>query len=416
MTTARRSLAGFMSAVGVSDLGTRMSFLAVPWFVLSLTGSTVDMGVIALAATAPYAAAQALGGPLVDVWGVWRMSVITDVLATLCMGAVPVLEGLHLLSLAGLGSLLAAAGLVRGLADSARAVMVPGVGTLAALPLERSSGWFDGVSRGAALVGAPLAGVLGAWTSAINVLVVDAGTFLASALLVGLLVPRRVEPPARERRSGHAEERYLQSIKNGLRYLRTDSLLLSIALMVLITNFLDQANAAVFVPTWAHNVMHSSIVLGLVGGIFGAGAILGNLLTTWLGPRLPRRVSFGLGYALAGAPRYAALALGLALSPVVAVFLIGGMGAGGINPILGAVEYERVPRHLQARVLGALNAVAWVGIPFGSLVGGWAVARVGLAPALSVAGALYGLTTLMPFVFPVWRGMERVVGSDAPGA
>jgi hypothetical protein len=35
--------------------------------------------------------------------------------------------------------------------------------------------------------------------------------------------------------------------------------------------------------------------------------------------------------------------------------------------IVGAIEYERVPRHLQARVLGAVGASAWVGIPFGSL-------------------------------------------------
>lgn len=411
MTTSRRSLAGFLSAVGISDLGTRMSFLAVPWFVLNVTGSTVDMGLMAFAATAPYMAAQALGGPLVDAWGAWRVSVTTDILATLLMGAVPTAQGLHLLSLMGLGSLLAMAGLVRGLGNSARTVMVPGIGELATLPLERSSGLFDGVSRAAALVGLPIAGVLVTWISAINVLAVDAATFLASALLVGFLVPRSVDPPVTARKAG-GEEAYLTAIRAGLRYLRGDYLLLSIALMVLLTNFIDQANSAVFIPTWAHNVLHSSIALGLVGGVFAAGAVLGNLLMTWLGPRLSRRAAFGLGYLLAGAPRYLALGLGLALSPVLAVFLIGGVGAGSINPILGAVEYERVPRQLQARVLGALGAVAWVGIPFGSLPGGVVVSRIGLTAALWMAGALYGLTTLMPFVFPVWRGMERVL--DAP--
>jgi hypothetical protein len=34
------------------------------------------------------------------------------------------------------------------------------------------------------------------------------------------------------------------------------------------------------------------------------------------------------------------------VSPVLAVMFLGGLGAGGINPILGAVEYERVLRHL----------------------------------------------------------------------
>ncbi len=406
MTTGRRSLLGFLSAVGMSDLGTRMSFLAVPWFVLTLTGSTVDMGVMAFAASAPYVAAQALGGPLIDTWGAWRVSVATDILATVFMGAVPMLDALHLLSLTGLGTLLAAAGIVRGLGDSARKVMVPGIGEGAGLALERSSGLFDGVSRGAALVGLPIAGVLVTWISAINVLTVDAGTFLASALLVGLLVSRHVEPPVTARQPGR-EESYLTAMRTGLRYLRDDSLLLSIAIMVLITNFIDQANSTVLLPLWAHNIVHSAVALGLVGGGFGAGAIAGNVLMTWLGPRVPRRLAFGVGYFLAGAPRYIALALGALLSPVLAVFIVGGLGAGGINPILGAVEYERVPRPLQARVLGALGAVAWVGIPFGSLAGGVVVSRIGLTATLWFGAVLYGLTTLMPFVFPVWRGMER---------
>ncbi|MGH9297193.1 MAG: MFS transporter, partial [Acidimicrobiales bacterium] len=131
-----------------------------------------------------------------------------------------------------------------------------------------------------------------------------------------------------------------------------------------------------------------------------------------LGTRLLRRPTYALGFFAAGAPRLVALALMSSVSPVLAISFLGGLGAGGINPILGAVEYERVPRHLQARVLGAVGASAWAGIPFGSLAGGIAVSSFGLRPALLTAGALYGVTTLAPFVFPVWRQMER--GRPAP--
>jgi len=36
------------------------------------------------------------------------------------------------------------------------------------------------------------------------------------------------------------------------------------------------------------------------GGAFSLGALAGNVLTTWLGPRLPRRLTFGIGCLLAG--------------------------------------------------------------------------------------------------------------------
>ncbi len=293
-------------------------------------------------------------------------------------------------------------------------MLVPGVGELAEMPLERSSGLYDGVNRLATLVGAPLAGALVLATSALSVLAIDAGTFAVSALLVARLVPRAAQPPPEHRDGAATEASYLASLGEGFRYLLKDRLLVAIAAMVLVTNFVDQAGGTVLSPVWAHSVAHSSLALGLIGGAFALGAVAGNAMTTWLGPRLPRRMTYAVGFLLGGAPRYVALALSASVSPVLAVMFLGGLGAGGINPILGAVEYERVPRHLQARVLGAVGASAWAGIPFGSLAGGLVVAAFGLRPALLAAAVLYGLTTLVPFVFPVWGQMERADTGGPP--
>jgi Major Facilitator Superfamily len=406
----RRPLTGFLGAVGVSTLGTRMSFLALPWLVLTTTGSATLTGVVAFAEMAPYVTVQALGGPLVDRLGAWRVSVGTDLLAALFMGLVPVLSAARLLPLPVLALLVAGAGSVRGAGDSARDVMVPGVREIADIPIERCSGLYDGVSRAASLVGLPLAGALVAVTSAVSVLAIDAGTFAVSALLVAALVPKRAQPP----RDTDGAAPYLAALAEGFRYLRGDRLLIAIAAMILVTNFVDQAGGAVLWPVWAHQVAHSSVALGLLGGAAGVGSVAGNALTTWLGPRLPRRMTYAVGFFIGGAPRYLALALAASIAPVLAVAFVGGLGVGGINPVVGAVEYERVPRHLQARVLGAVGASAWAGIPFGSLAGGVAVSAFGLRPALLAAAAVYGVTTLTPFMFPVWRQMDRRPGTPYP--
>jgi MFS family permease len=408
----RRPLVGLLGAVGVSLLGTRMSFLALPWFVLTTTGSATRTGLVALAEMGPYVTVQALGGPMVDRLGARRVSVGADLLAAACFGAVPILSALHLLSLALLAVLVGAGGAVRGAGDSARDVLVPGVGEIAHAPLERTSGLYDGVSRLASLVGAPLAGALVLAISPLSVLAIDAGTFLASALIVALLVGRLADPPPHPEpaaAAAAAEATYLASLAKGFRYLLHDRLLVAIASMVLVTNFVDQAGSAVLLPVWAHEVVHSSVALGLLFGAMSLGAVTGNAVTTWLGPRVPRRMTYAVGFLVAGAPRYVALALLASVSPVLAIAFVGGLGAGGINPILGAVEYERVPRHLQARVLGAVNASAWAAIPIGSLAGGLAASAFGLRAALLAAAAIYFATTLAPFVFPVWRQMDRAV-------
>jgi hypothetical protein len=66
-----------------------------------------------------------------------------------------------------------------------------------------------------------------------------------------------------------------------------------------------------------------------------------------------------------------------------------------------------VPPELRARVLSAVNAIAWGGIPLGGLLGGWLAGTAGVAATLFGAGVIYLLVTLAPFVFPVWSAMDR---------
>lgn len=407
MRRDRRPLGSLLAAVAVSGLGTRMSFLALPWFVLATTGSATTTGLIAFAEMGPYVVVQAAGGPLVDRLGARATSIWTDAVAAVLLGSVPALAALHWLSIPLLALLVAGAGAARGAGNSARNVLVPGVSEIAQMPLERSTGLYDGALRLSTVIGAPLAGALVALISPLDVLAIDAATFGASAVVVLGLVPAAAQSPRSPDRPSERRESYVSSLGGGLRFLWRDRLLLGIAAMVLITNFVDQAGSGVLFPFWAQHLVHSSVALGLLGGAFSLGALAGNALTTWLGPRLPRRLTYGIGFFIAGAPRFLVMALVVSVSPVLAVAFLGGLGAGGINPVLGAVEYERVPRHLQARVLGTLGALAWAGIPLGSLAGGLAVAGVGIRAALVGAGVVYGLTTLLPFVSPVWHEMDR---------
>ncbi len=414
---SRRGLAGLLAANLVSNLGTRMSMLALPWFMLVTTGSAGETGLVVFAEMVPYVLVQALGGPAVDRLGTWKASIATDVVAAVIFALVPVLYLTDGLSLATVAALVAVAGAARGAGDTARHVLVPGLADAAGTPLERASGWYDGVSRAASMIGAPLAGVLIAVTSAPAVVAVDAATFAMSAVVVALAVPRAAQPRPAPSAADAPDDRdpgYLASLREGFAHLAADRLLLGIAVMVLVTNLLDQAFSSVLAPVWANETTGSPLVLGLMGAAMGVGALIGNGATAWLGPRLPRRRAYAWGFLLAGGPRFFVLAAASSVSPVLAITLVAGFGAGGLNPILSAVEYERVPRHLQTRVLGALGATAWAGIPFGALLGGALVDGLGLRSALVLAGAVYLVTTLAPFVFPVWREMDRAAPTAGP--
>jgi MFS family permease len=139
----------------------------------------------------------------------------------------------------------------------------------------------------------------------------------------------------------------------------------------------------------------------------GGAALIGNVAFGFVAHRVPRRVTFAVCFTLAGGPANAAFALGAPLPVLVATVAVAGLAAGALNPILGAVEFERIPERMRGCVFGLLNAGAWAGVPLGALLGGIAVDTIGFSVAFGVVAVLYTLVTLTPLTGGTWRQMER---------
>jgi MFS family permease len=410
---SRRPLYGLVSAYLVSEAGTAMSAIAIPWLVLVTTGSAAATGIVGFAQMAPYVTLQAAAGPVVDRLGLRRTFLAGNTVAALIMCAIPVLHAADHLNLAALAGLVAVAGAVRGVADCATAPLVPMTADLGSVPYERAAGLYSGASRAALLIGMPAAGTLIAVIGAAGVVLIDGISFAAGVLILAGFVPASVGR-ARPGPASITLRSYTADLAEGLRYLRADRLLLALAVTAALTNLLDQALFSVLLPVWAHDRVHRAVAIGLVGGVLGVGLLGGVLAGAWLGPRLPRRMIYAVGQLVAASPLFFALAAWASLAPVLPLVLICGLAGGVLNPISGAVMYERIPARLQARVLGAVKASAWLGIPFGSLFGGLLAQASGLTAALVTSGSLMLVVTLAPFVFPAWRGLDRQPARAVP--
>jgi MFS family permease len=195
---------------------------------------------------------------------------------------------------------------------------------------------------------------------------------------------------------------------------RRERLLRSIVGMVAVTNLLDAAWSSVFLPVWARDSGQGPAVIGLVVGVMSASAIASSILAAAVAHRMPRRPTYILGFLVGGAPRFLVLALGAPTPVVVAVYAVSGFGMGFINPIIGAIQFERTPPEMYGRVRTVTVAVAWSGIPFGPLIGGGLVTLAGLPPALLVAGVIYLVTTTLPGLQKEWAVMdhERAVARE----
>ena len=391
----RAPLIALFAANAVSLTGNVAALVAIPWFVLQTTGSATKTGITAFAGLLPVVLSGLFGGALVDRLGYRRTSIVADVASALAVAAIPLLhstvglEFWQLVVLVFLGGLLDAPG------GTARAALLPDV----AAGFERATGSTAVVERFARLAGAPLAGVLIAATGATNVLWIDAGSFIVSAALVAVGVPR----PAVEREPRKTS--YRRELREGYAFLRADRTLAVLVFIVSLTNLFD-AVAMIALPVLAHDVYESALSLGLMTAAGGAGSVLGALAFAAIGHRLSRRAVFTWGFIVVTLS-FPVAAFFPPLTVLLVAKTVSGLASGPLNPVIDTVFMERVPAGMRGRVFGVTQAAAWVAIPLGVLVAGAVIEAIGLRATLLLSGAAYLTITIGARFSTALRDLDR---------
>jgi MFS family permease len=413
---ARRvPLYGWLTAEAVSLLGTRISMIAIPWLVLTTTGSPTQTGLVAFAEITPMVLFKAFGGPLIDRVGPRRTAITADSASFLVVGLIPLLHHTGTLSFPVLLGLVAVAGALRGPGDSATTALIPALVERADVPYERATGLSSAIERGATMVGAAIAGGLVAALGAANAVAVDAVSFAGCAIVLSLTTHRLESPADRpDREAEPTTTSYRADLRAGWDFLRRDAVLMSLCLMIAVTNLLDLAWTAVLLPVWAHESGAGVGVVGLVFSVWGGASMLGSVVAAAYGTRLPRFATYLVAFLITGLPRFALFALGVPLWGILATCVVGGAASGFLNPVLGAVQFERIPRAMVGRVSALISAMCWCLMPLGGVLGGVLVSGIGLSPALLVVGAAYFVATMAPALIPSFRGMNRSAPAAGP--
>ena len=396
----RAPLYALYAADAISLTGNAAAQLAIPWYVLTTTGSATLTALVVFFNFLPIVLAAFFGGVIVDRLGFRTTSVVADLASAATVAAIPLLHSTigielwQLMTLVFLGALLDAPG------ATARAALLPDMAEGAGVRIERASGIRGGIQQGAQLVGAPLGGLLVAGLGATNALWLDSASFLVSAALVTFFVPRPGKG-AEEKKPG----RFLTELAEGMHFIWKQRVLRAVVLTVLLTNLLD-APFPVVMAVFAKDEYGSAADLGLMYGVLGGAALVGALAFSAIGHRLPRRRTFVGCFAVLPI-MYLTMATGPALPVALVALAIVGLAAGPINPLLYTVQAEIVPSRLRGRVFGAARAGAWAAIPLGVLAGGALVAAIGVAATFLVIGVGYTAVVGYGFFNPAFREMDR---------
>ncbi|MGW4820650.1 MFS transporter [Streptomyces sp. NPDC004227] len=266
-----------ITAEFISSVGTQMTTLALPWFVLMTTGSPARMGLVFVIQILPVPLLSMPAGLLVARWGARRVTIVGDIAYAVLIAAVPTLYLADMLPFWALLVIVALVGCVASAYLGAQRMLLteaigPDEGAVTA-----GNALFETATSTARLVGPAVAGFLIVQIGALNVLWVDAVSFAASAaLLTGL--PRRESAP---------EPLSANKMAEGVRYLFRDRVLRTISLAALGYGTLMPV-VLLALPVMAKSRYDANPhVAGWLLAAWGGGTALGTVVVA----RLARRIS-----------------------------------------------------------------------------------------------------------------------------
>ena len=389
----RLGLAMLLVACALFTMGAMVTMVAVPWLVLTTTGSATKMGVVAAATTVPFLLTSVFATPAADRLGMQATVVVTSLGGALSMAVVAVVPDVDFVVLL---AMVAVSGALNGVGGRAQHVLLRPMGEASGLPMIRVTAIYDGLNNIAMLTGAPLGGLLIYWFGAQGAIWVDAAAMAACGLIVATLVrpPKGSLPDIK----AAADERYVAALLRGFEHLWADRLLFGMLFMITLVNVFSVANSAVFVPLWVSDVYGAAPAVGVILGAYSVGVVLGNAIFTVFATKLPRYLTFVVSIALCCAPRQLILGLTDELVYVIVITFACGVTVAAIRPILGAMLFARVPVQLQNRVFGLVEALYRSGLAIGGILAGWLVAGLGLHEAILVSGIACLVVTLVPLL------------------
>ena len=408
------------AAATVSGLGDEISQLAIPLIaIVTLEVSPFEIGLLGTLQFLPFILLTLPAGVWVDRLRRRPILIAADLGRGAALASIPIAYVAGALTIYQLYAVAFLVGALTVFFDVAYQSYLPAL--VERDDLVEGNAKLEMSRSGVSIAGPGIAGVVIGWLTAPLAVLVDAASFVGSALFV--LIIRRPEPAVDRhvdeegrRRGGMRTE-----VAEGLRYVLGNRYLRSIAACTGISNLFGNIGQTVILVYVVREIGLSAQVIGLIFAAGNVGVLLGAVLSS----RIPRWLGVGPTIVLSAAAFSPSLLI-VALAPrdafipfAIAATALGGFGAVVYNVNQVSLRQAITPPPMLGRMTATMRFIVWGTIPIGALAGGALGTWIGLQPAILV-GAIGSFLSIPPVVFsPVW-GLRRIPeapdGAAGPGA
>jgi DHA3 family macrolide efflux protein-like MFS transporter len=370
----------------INRFGDSIDGIAIAWLMYEITHSAALMALILGLNYIPTILLQPFTGAMVEHLSKKRVMVLFDIARGLVVALTAVVYVTGHLTPALLTGIMLLISSLEAFRSPAGSAIVP----LLLQPelYKVGSALNQTASRVTELIGLALAGGVVALLGCQGALLIDAATFLLSALIIGFIRLKEELPEEKINLKSTAK-----SFLEGLTLIRTSRVLIVLLFIGALMNFLFvplNAYAAPFIADYLKGGAETLSLLNIV-------LVLSLGLGSFVAPKIKRisgktqLILFGIieGFALC------AFALGGYLTPKLLQYgvilfscLLMGFGAGIINVVYNAAFLRLVPADFMARLSGISTAVLVCSMPIGSFICSALAAVLPVPVAILASGVL----------------------------
>jgi MFS family permease len=373
----------YISGQAISLSGTWMQMTAQSWLVLTLTGSSTDLGLIVALQTLPVLLLGPYGGVIADRVDKRRTMMILQTAMGIQALALGLLTVTGVVTVWEIGVLAALLGVNNAFENPARQSFMSEM--VGADNLRNAVTLNSVLVNVARVVGPAIAGLLIATVGIGVCFLLNAASFVAVLTSLATLDRSALHPST-------PMVRATGQLRDGLRYIaRTPDLAIPLVMMALVGCLAYEFQVSL--PVMARNGLHAGATgFGFMTAAMGVGAVAGGLLVAWRGttgvrPLTIAAAAFGLALA------FAALAPSLGVE-LVALALVGWASVSFMSTGNATLQLAAEPT-MRGRVM-ALWFVAFQGsTPIGGPIIGWVMAVAGARAGLGVGAVTCVLVALL---------------------
>jgi MFS family permease len=388
--TTREAVRRLATSRFISMAGTDATGVAIGFALYAQTHSAQWLSLSLMATIGTAAVLAPLGGRAGDLLDRRKLMIAAELTSaalfvTLALMHTPV-------ALLALGVLASAIGTLFGPASGAAIAHVAG---------EQHLAWANGIIATGSNIGKTAgrlgAGALIAAVGTTSVFVLDATTFLISALLIASVrlpfssAKRAATDKAND--AADSEQPAPEVAKGGgLRFMLSHPTLKMVVASACISTFATAFTMTAEVPL-VFELGVGALGLGALTACWGAGMVFGS----WYGGRVLHRGNEATGVLvgrLAMAGGVGLVAAAPSLSPMLVCYLLGGAGGGFMGVAAQSLIMRNAPDRMRARTLAAMEACRNVAFGLGVVGAGALVGLVGARPVYGAVGLVLTLGTL----------------------